>query len=80
MTDVTHRSCRVPLSDAFNTFTTFLCLPLEFLQECVESDVGHFSSPKAFHTLKVQRFKEQHIKPTHKFKSKVSSGDLRVVL
>ena len=70
LTNMAHRGCRLPLIDAFNTFTTFFCLPLEFLQKCVESDVGDFTTPKAFHTVKVQRLKEQNIKPTHKFKCK----------
>ena len=66
--DVAHAGSRCPLVKAFHTLSTFLCLPLEFLHESVESDVGHFASPETFHTIKVQRFKEQHVEPTDQFK------------
>ena len=65
---VAHAGSRCPLVNAFHTLATFLCLPFEFLHESVEPYIGYFPTPEAFHTIKVQRFKEQHIKTTHKFK------------
>ena len=61
ITNMTNRSRWLPLVNAFNALTAFLCLPLDFLEKCVESDVRHFTTPEAFHTLKVQRLKEQNI-------------------
>lgn len=62
--NVANRSCRLPLINAFNTLATFLCLPLEFLIECVETYIRDFTSPEAFHTLKVQRLGDNVVKLT----------------
>ena len=40
----------------------FLTLGLQYLNELVEAEIGDFASPKAFHAVKVQGFKDNRIK------------------
>ena len=40
----------------------FLTLIFQYLNKLVKSKVRHFPTPKPFHTIKVQRFKNDHIK------------------
>ena len=41
----------------------FLTLILQYLNELVKSKVRYFSAPKSFHTVKVQGFNRDRIKP-----------------
>ena len=54
--------CSCPLTN-FNKFTLmFLTLIPQYLNELVESKIGDFTSPQAFHAVKVQSFKHNPIK------------------
>jgi len=60
---VTAGLCRSsPLTGLEQCATMFLTLILQYLNKLVESKVGDFSSPQAFHTLKVQFFNGNRIK------------------
>ena len=54
--------CRCPLTDLFEKTLMFDTLILQYLNKLVERKVGNFTSPKAFHTVKVQRFNRNRIK------------------
>ncbi len=47
-----------PLSDFFKMTLMFLTLIFQYLNKLVEGEVGDFTPPQAFHTVKVQRLKE----------------------
>ena len=54
---------RRPLSNLKELALMFLTLILQYLNKLSESKVGDFTSPQAFHTLKVQRLYGNRIKP-----------------
>ena len=66
-TIATRFRCRRPLTDLTQLTLMFLTLILQYLNELVERKVGDFTSPKAFHTVKVQRFNRNCIKLLTKF-------------
>ena len=68
---ITRFSCSGPLSDLSELTLMFLTLIFQYLNKLVESKVGYFSSPKPFHTIKVQRFKDNRIKLLTKFRGKL---------
>ena len=45
----------------------FLTLIFQYLNKLVEAKVRDFTSPQAFHTVKVQGFKDNGIKPLTQF-------------
>ena len=49
----------------------FTALIPQYLNELVERKVGDFTSPQTFHTIKVQRFKDNRIKLLTKFRGKL---------
>ena len=53
---------RRPFINLQNAFDTFLGLMLQFPHELTEGKVRDLFAPQAFHTFKVQVFKEQNIK------------------
>ena len=60
---VTAGLCRSsPLTGLEQCATMFLTLILQYLNKLVESKVGDFSSPQAFHAVKVQGFNRNRIK------------------
>ncbi len=63
-----HFTCRYPSVYLNNVLASFLCLPLDFLDEVSECVIGHPSTPKSFHAFKVQVFKVADIKVSDKFK------------
>ena len=66
-TITTRFRCSSPLTDLFEKTLMFLTLILQYLNKLVEGEVRDFTSPKAFHTLKVQRFNRNRIKLLTKF-------------
>ena len=62
------RRC-LPTSDGFHTLATLFRLPPHLEKEITESQIGHLSSPKPFHTRKIQVLKETDVKLADKFKS-----------
>ena len=78
-TNVTDRSRWLPFVYNADLLDTFLCLPLDFLQEFTESNIRDFFTPQAFHTVKVQVLKEQPIKLAYEIQAQVSSDGLRAV-
>ena len=54
--------CSSPLTDLFQKTLMFLTLILQYLNKLVERKVGDFTSPQAFHTVKVQGFNGNRIK------------------
>ena len=54
--------CSRPLSDLFKMTLMFTTLPFQYLNELVEGEVGDFTPPQAFHTVKVQSLKDDCIK------------------
>ena len=51
-----------PASNLQNSTYPLLCLPFEFHDELTEGEVRNLFTPKSFHAVKVQVFKEQNIK------------------
>ncbi len=54
--DVADFRCRLPPSRLGECFSVFSRYPLKYPDELTESKVGDFSTPQAFHTLKIQGF------------------------
>ena len=54
--------CRRPLTHLTQLTLMFLTLILQYLNKLVERKVGDFTSPQAFHTVKVQGFNGNRIK------------------
>ena len=54
--------CRCPLTHLEQLTPMFLTLIFQYLNKLVESKVGDFSSPQAFHSVKVQGFNRNRIK------------------
>ena len=63
----TRLCCRRPLTDLEQLTPMFLTLILQYLNELVEGKVGDLSPPQAFHTLKVQGFNRNCVKPLTEF-------------
>ena len=61
-TSRTRFCCSRPLSDLTQLTLMFLTLIFHYLNKLVEGKVRDFTSPQAFHTVKVQRFKNNRIK------------------
>ena len=59
--------CSSPLTDLEQLAPMFLTLILQYLNKLVERKIGDFSSPKPFHTRKVQSFNGDCIKLLTKF-------------
>ena len=59
--------CRCPLTDLEQLTSMFLTLILQYLHKLVEGKIGDFSSPQAFHSVKVQFFNSDCIKLLTKF-------------
>ena len=71
-TVATRFRCRSPLTDLKQGATMFLTLIFQYLNKLVESKIGDFTSPQAFHAIKVQGFKDDCIKCFAKVSSKGS--------
>ena len=56
-----------PLTDLTQLTLMFLTLILQYLNKLVERKIGDFTSPQAFHTVKVQGFNRNGIKLLTKF-------------
>ena len=52
-----------PLTDLKELAFMFDALILQYLNKLIERKIGDLTSPQAFHTLKVQRFGNDRIKP-----------------
>ena len=64
MSAIRTRFCgRCPLSDLNKLTLMFSTLILQYLNKLVKGEVRDFTSPEAFHTLKVQRLGNDRIKP-----------------
>ena len=61
-TIATRLCCRSPSSDLTQLTLMFAALILQYLSKLVEGEVGDFTSPKPFHTRKVQGFNRNRIK------------------
>ena len=59
--------CSRPLTDLTQLTLMLLTLILQYLNELVERKVGDFTSPEAFHAIKVQGFNGNRIKLLTKF-------------
>ena len=59
--------CSSPLTDLFQKTLMFLTLILQYLNKLVERKIGDFTSPQAFHAVKVQGFNGNRIKLLTKF-------------
>ena len=60
---------RHPLTDLTQLTLMFDTLGLQYLNKLVEGEVRDFTSPQAFHTVKVQRFNGDTIKGITKIRS-----------
>ena len=56
---------RFPPVNVDNLFAVFLCLMLKFQMERIGRDIRYFAAPEAFHTVKREGFKHQHIVSEH---------------
>ena len=63
--------CSRPLSDLFKMTLMFLTLIFQYLNKLVEGEVGNLTSPKPFHAVNVQGFKDNRIKLFTKFRGKL---------
>ena len=63
--------CRSPLTDLEQLTPMFDTLILQYLNKLVERKIGDFTTPQAFHTLKVQGFNGNRIKLLTEFGSKL---------
>ena len=63
--------CSCPLSDFFKMTLMFLTLICQYLNKLVETEVRDFTTPEAFHAVKVQRLKENPIKLRTKFRGEL---------
>ena len=61
---------RFPPVNVDNLLIVLLCLMLKFQMERIGCDVRYLSSPQAFHSLKGEGFKHQHIVRQHKMLGK----------
>ena len=59
--------CSCPLTDLTQLTLMFLTLIFQYLNKLIESKVGDLTSPKPFHTVKVQSFNRNGIKPFTEF-------------
>ena len=66
-TIATRFRCRSPLTGLTQLTLMFLTLILQYLNKLVEGKIGDFTSPQAFHTVKVQGFNRNGIKLLTKF-------------
>ena len=66
-TITTRFRCSSPLTDLFQKTLMFSTLILQNLNKLVERKIGDFTSPQAFHTVKVQGFNGNRIKLLTKF-------------
>ena len=62
-TIATRFCCRCPLSNLKEITLMFSTLILQYLNKLVKGEVRDFTSPEAFHTLKVQRLGNDRVKP-----------------
>ena len=58
--------CSYPLSNLMELTIMFETFELQYLNKLIESKVRDFTSPKPFHTVKVQRFGRDEVKPSAK--------------
>ena len=56
-------ACGCPLINLTKRTIMFDTLILQYLDELIEGKIGDLTAPKAFHTIKIQRFKDDRIKP-----------------
>ena len=63
--------CSSPLPYLKKFPLMFLTLILQYLKKLIEGKVGDFTSPKPFHTAKVQRLKDDGIKLLAKFRGEL---------
>ena len=63
--------CSCPLTDLFEMTLMFITLICQYLNKLIESEVGDFPSPQAFHAVKVQRLKKNSIKLFTKFRGEL---------
>ena len=70
-TVATRFRCSCPLIDLFEKTLMFTALGLQYLNKLVEGEVRDFTSPQAFHTVKVQGFKDNRIKLFTEFAGKL---------
>ena len=66
-TIATRFRCSCPLIDLAKITLMFTTLIPQYLNELVECKIGDFTSPQAFHTIKVQSFNHNRIKLLTKF-------------
>ena len=66
-TITTRFRCSSPSTDLFQKTLMFAALILQYLNELVERKVRDFTSPEAFHAVKVQGFNGNRIKLLTKF-------------
>ena len=57
--------CSSPLTDLTEGSLMFETFELQYLNKLIESKVGDFPSPQAFHSCQVQRFKSKCLKTLH---------------
>ena len=70
-TIATRFCCRRPSFNLTQLTLMFTTLILQYLNKLVKGEVRDFTSPKPFHTLKVQRFNGDGIKPLTEFRGKL---------
>ena len=66
-TIATRFRCRRPLTDLNKLTLMFLTLILQYLNKLGERKIGDLTSPQAFHTVKIQGFKDYGIKSFTEF-------------
>ena len=66
-TVATRFCCSCPLINLFQKTLMFTALIPQYLNKLIEAKIGDFTSPQAFHTVKVQRFNDNRIKLLTKF-------------
>ena len=60
-----------PLINLFEKTLMFTALISQYLNKLVESEIGDFTSPQAFHTVKVQGFNDNRIKLFTEFRGQL---------
>ena len=63
--------CSCPLIDLAELTFMLLTLIFQYLNKLVEGKIGDFTSPQAFHAVKVQRLKDNLIKLLTKVRGKL---------
>ena len=63
--------CRRPSSNLEQCATMFLTLIFQYLNKLVEGKIGDFTSPQAFHAVKVQGFNGDCVEPLTKFRGEL---------